>query len=74
MALTEVRLVVDLRLVVAGRIARQRVDDAERLRRNEPAADDRERSIVPRVQVLAERDRAARALLLRCQLAVPVRL
>ena len=42
--------------------------NAERLRRDERAADDRERAIVARVQVLAERHRSAEVVV-----QVPVR-
>src|SRR5438094_3610381 len=60
--LAEVRLVMDLVLVVRRRVPRQRVEDAERLRRDESAPDHREGAEISRVEILAERERPAEVL------------
>src|SRR6185503_16977097 len=57
--LAEVRLVMDLRLVIAWRVVGDDVENVERLRRLETTAHDRERAHIARVQILADGQRAA---------------
>src|SRR5512143_2017678 len=60
--LTEIRLVVNLSLVVARRIARQRIEDAEWLRGDQCPANHRKCSEVSRIQILAGGDGSAKVL------------